>query len=320
MPRPFDVAGFGAVAIDTIIRTEGVLGDGKGRVRERREAHGGNVATGLAAVASLGGRAAFLGALSEDPDSRKAADALKDAGVDISLAAHVAGARPILSTIVVDAHGDRFIAFDDADFRRAAPVFTDAALLSASVLLVDGFASAHLSAVRRAQESGALIVGDIERSFGTAGEELIALCDHINVPRSFAVAHTGCASIEDAADAMWNETRRSVVVTDGASGGVLIHRDDRTPRPLPTFDVQVVDTTGAGDVFNGAFALSIARGEGPADAAQFAAAAAAISVTGLGGRGALLSEAACRALLSSVSPPTDTSHPGPPDGGSWPQR
>ncbi|MEM8663147.1 MAG: PfkB family carbohydrate kinase [Pseudomonadota bacterium] len=303
MGRPFDVVGFGAIAIDTLIRTDGGLGDGKGRVVERTEAHGGNVATALAAVASLGGRAAFIGELSDHPDSRRAAAALSEAGVDLSFAPRVEGARPVMSTILVDAHGDRFIAFDDEDFCQAAPPLDDNALSAAPILLVDAYAHTALAAVRRAKELGTRIVGDIEWGEGSATTTLIGLCDHLTLPSAFACARTSEPSPEEAAQRLWRDTMHSLVVTDGARGGVLLQRGARDVQRLPVFDVDAVDTTGAGDVFNGAFALATARGEDPLTAANFASAAAALSVTGTGGRGALPTEPACRALMNTASTP-----------------
>lgn len=78
---------------------------------------------------------------------------------------------------------------------------------------------------------------------------------------------------------------RLAAVTRGERGVYWIEAGQAQGlRHLPAFEVAVVDTLAAGDVFHGAFALELARGKAPADALRFAAAAAAIKCTRPGGR------------------------------------
>ena len=72
------------------------------------------------------------------------------------------------------------------------------------------------------------------------------------------------------------------VVTDGAKG--LYWLEHGQLRHMPAFKVDVRDTLGAGDVFQGALALAIGRGEDVAQALRFGSAAAAVKVTRFGGR------------------------------------
>ena len=74
---------------------------------------------------------------------------------------------------------------------------------------------------------------------------------------------------------------RNIALKLGAQGAYM-GLTDGTRAPVPAFAVNAADTTGAGDAFNGAFAVALARGEGPRKAARFAAAAAAASVTRCG--------------------------------------
>jgi ribokinase len=73
---------------------------------------------------------------------------------------------------------------------------------------------------------------------------------------------------------------QNVIVTLGAAGAFIAGGSVRCF--LPGYKVEAIDTTGAGDVFNGALAAAIAEGKGLVEAASFANAAAAISVTRLG--------------------------------------
>jgi ribokinase len=87
-------------------------------------------------------------------------------------------------------------------------------------------------------------------------------------------------SAEKAAKELLRRGVENVIVTLGEEGAVYVREDES--RHIPAFKVQAVDTTAAGDVFNGAFACAIASGRSPIDAIRFANKAAAISVTRMG--------------------------------------
>ena len=74
---------------------------------------------------------------------------------------------------------------------------------------------------------------------------------------------------------------RAVVVTRGSEGARLL-RLGREPLRVPAPSVEVVDTVGAGDTFNGVFAVALTEGKSLVESARFASAAAAISVTRTG--------------------------------------
>ena len=73
-------------------------------------------------------------------------------------------------------------------------------------------------------------------------------------------------------------------MTDGERGCWFAERGGEARRIVAAIPVQVVDTTGCGDVFHGAYAAAIARGESPDRAVEVANAAAAIKATRAGGR------------------------------------
>ena len=85
---------------------------------------------------------------------------------------------------------------------------------------------------------------------------------------------------EATARALRNRGCQAVIITLG-SQGVLV-ADDSGTRHIPSFKVDVIDTTGAGDAFNGALAAALGEGMGLHEACRYANAAAAISVTRLG--------------------------------------
>ena len=104
---------------------------------------------------------------------------------------------------------------------------------------------------------------------------------------------------EEAAEKLLRMGARNVALKLGAQGVFLAGRDC-TPQRIPGFAVQAVDTTAAGDCFNAAFAVALTRNQPPAEAARYAAAAAAISVTRVGAQPSLPTGAEVEAFLSQA--------------------
>lgn len=306
MAHALDVLGFGAIAIDDILYVDRPLNEGKGKVVDRIVAHGGNVATALVAVARLGGRAGFIGWLNDrsapDPSARE----LESHGVDTRFAPRRADARPIRSVITVGPDGDRFIAYDDDVPHGTSDAVVDDTLSQAKVLLVDGYAINSLDVVARARALGLEIVADVEWTAGAATDRLISLADHLVLPCGFARTYTRESDPAAVLDQLWSEDRVAVVLTDGHRGAYVRQAGDARPWHIPAPKVTAVDTTGAGDCFHGAYAFALTEGESPVSCAVYATAAAAISVTGRGGRMALPDRAACIARLAGPDAPEAT--------------
>lgn len=303
MTRALDVLGFGAIAVDDILYVDRPLSEGKGKIVDRITDHGGNVATALVAVARLGGRAGFIGWLSDrsapDPGARE----LERHGVDTSLAPRRADAAPIRSIITVGSDGDRFVAYDDDVPHGTSDGLSDAILAQAKVLLVDGYATWSLDVVARTRALGLAVVADVEWTVGAATDRLIGLADHLVLPYGFAKAYTRGADAAAILRRLWSEDRAAVVLTDGARGAYVLQRGDARPCHVPAQKVTAVDTTGAGDCFHGAYAFALTEGKSPVSSAVFASVAAALSVTGRGGRLALPGLDACIAGLAGSDAP-----------------
>ncbi|RWL44326.1 MAG: permease [Mesorhizobium sp.] len=303
MPPVPSILGFGAIAIDDIVYVDQPLSAGKGKVLQSTRAFGGNVATALAAVARLGGSAGFIGWLGNAGDDAVLGD-LVASGVETAFAPRHPDARPVRSRITVGSDGDRFIAYDDDAMLGTAPDFPDEILGRASVLIVDSYAIRSLDVVARARDLGLAILGDIEWSAGPATDRLMALCGHLILPLGFAGTATGRRSPAEILDALWLPSRSAVVLTDGGRGVYYRGSEERGLWHLPPHRVAVVDSTGAGDCFHGAYAHALASGTDTAGRVAFAAAAAALSITGRGGREALPTNSQVTELLASASAPS----------------
>ncbi len=321
MAHDLQILGFGAVAVDDIVYVDRGLDAGKGKVIRRERDHGGNVATALVAAAKLGGRAGFIGWLKDPHDLDPSAADMRRHGVDVTLAPCRPDASPIRSTIIVDRDGNRFIAYDDDVPQGTSHAMPDATLASATVLLVDGYAVHALDVVAQARRLGLAVVADVEWTTGAATDRLLSLADHLVLPMRFAEEVTGVAGVSAMLDHLWSDGRAAVVLTDGGRGAYVRQKGDATDWHVPAHVVATVDTTGAGDCFHGAYAVSLAAKATPLDAALFASAAAAIAVTGRGGRKPLPDHAQCLALMAgSAAPlPTPLRRAVRPDPGSSPR-
>jgi ribokinase len=105
---------------------------------------------------------------------------------------------------------------------------------------------------------------------------------------------------EDAAQKLLAKGLRGVVLKRGAEGAYVAVAGGKSAWVRP-FPVEAVDTVGAGDCFNGAFAVALLEGKDPWSAARFASAAAAISVTRRGAQAAMPSRAEVDAFLAERS-------------------
>ena len=130
------------------------------------------------------------------------------------------------------------------------------------------------------------------------------LCDYATPNESEASMLTGVevTSVETArkaADVLLQRGVGTVLITLGGQGS-LLHSKNKSIH-IPIFSAgKVVDTTGAGDAFNGGFAAALARGASPEDAARFGSATAGISVTRPGTAPSMPQRAEVEALLRSV--------------------
>ncbi len=303
MTTRLDVLGLGCVAVDDLLYVANYpRAESKERVRRHERQCGGLTATALVAAARLGARCAYAGYLGEDADSRFVIDNFEREGIECQQCVRRSEARPIHSTIIVDeTHRTRTIFFNlQGSMGASAEAPAEGVLRSTRVLFVDHYGIEGMTrAARIAREAGIAVVGDLERNEWPGFDELLALVDHLLVPQSFAEKATGCADPAQAATKLWRQDRQAVVVTCGERGCWFVDAaDPHMARHQPAFAVDVVDTTGCGDVFHGAYAAALAEGMGMEERVRLASATAALKATRHGGQAGIPTRAAVVEFLS----------------------
>ncbi len=288
-PR-FDVLGFGAVAVDDLLYVEDYpQPDTKMRVLAQRRDGGGLAGTALVAAARMGARTAYCGILGDDELSNFTIRELEREGVDCSNVLKREEARPFHSTIiVVPSKQQRTILYSATGVIGALPEQVTELLISdCRLLFVDHtVAEAGLRAAELAHASGIPVIADFETFEADNHPELVdlmRLVDHVVVGIGFAQHVTGTDNPEDMVRALSSTRRASCVVTAGIRG-CWYAEGNGAVRHFPAFQVETVDTNGCGDVFHGAYAASIVRGESIGDAIRVASAAAALKATVAGSR------------------------------------
>ena len=298
MEKKWDVLGFGAVAVDDLVYVDRYpMPDTKVKVLDQVRQGGGLVGTALVAASRLGARAAYAGILGDDDLSRYTLDEFTREGVDCSSVLFRPDARPIHALIIVDStNGLRSIlpSFVGVQWRR--PDEIPAALIAACrVLLVDHHAvEGGLHAIRLAHQYGVQVVADVERETEPLGAELASAADHLIVSVGYAQTKTGITDPAEGVRVLHNG-RACTAVTAGEQGSWYMEKTSSEVIHQPAYKVKVVDTNGCGDVFHGAYAAMLVRGEPVKRAMKIAAAAAALKATKPGGR------AGCPTLAEAIS-------------------
>ena len=233
---------------------------------KRYDALGGPATVGAVAVVRLGGTASFWGRRGNDLAGERIASLLEAQGVDITGYRVFPGTSPTCE-VFIPPDGDRYLFPYLGDGMPAgADWIPDEAIDSADAVLIDGrWPEGGLRVAERAARRGIPIVHDFDQDLAEVWK-IAGRATHAIADEDLAAAHGGVDRLLAKIKGLgtWG------AVTLGARG--VAYGDGR----IPAFPVDVVDSTGAGDVFHGAFALAMAQGRIEADALRFGCAAGAL--------------------------------------------
>lgn len=295
------VVGLGFCAYDHLFTVDRYPERGN-KIPIRAELHqgGGQVATALVALARLGVPVRFIGRRGDDAEGEAIEAGLREAGVDLAGLATVPGARSQRAFIVVPADGGERTVF----WRRDPALDLAAGDLDPAwfpddphLLLLDGHEiDACLAAAAITRARGGTVVLDAEY-VAPRTAELVSRVDHVVADERF----TG-RLLDRPPDATALESLRRlgpgrVVVTLGERGAASW--DGRRLLAVPAYDVPVVDTTGAGDVFHAGYCYGLLAGWDDARRLRFACAMAGLKCRAPGGRRGIPDLAEIEALMAS---------------------
>jgi sugar/nucleoside kinase (ribokinase family) len=282
MNRPWDVIGIGATSVDYVdrlpTRPEADGPHSKIRISSHTVSCGGQMATALAACATLGLRSKFAGVIGSDDNGTRVQEALVARGVDVNDAVAHHGPNQFAVILVDERTGERMVLWSrDDTIALQADELPPSLLPSAKVVHVDDVdQQAAIQVATLARAAGAIVTSDIDRVTDRT-DELVAAVSIPILAEHGPTALTGESEVGRALRLLHERHGTQMCVTLGRSGAMIV--DGGRLDYVPAFAVDAVDTTGAGDVFRGAFIYGLLHHEPPKDLLRFANAAAAVSCT-----------------------------------------
>ena len=301
----------GSANVDFVMKVSRLPGKGETAPdAEFVQTLGGKGANQAAAAAQAGGITSFVGCVGSDPLGEQMKNNLDHMGVDTSQVTVAEGARSGAALVMIGADGQNYVTVAPGAnysltperihhaeklFRDAAVVLVQCEILPETIAEAIGMAHSYGAAVilnaaparplshDLLRRTAVLVVNEVEAS---------ALCGfHVSSARE----------TQRAADSLLKTGAGSVIVTVGRDGVFVAETDNCTH--IPAVAVRAVDTTAAGDVFCGALGVGMVDGASLVEAARFASAAAAISVTRLGAQSSIPSRKEIDALIAERGNP-----------------
>lgn len=275
----------GIAILDRIFKVDSLpTGDGKFFAKSFHELGGGPAANAAVAITRLGGEVDMIARVGDDATGKIIIEGLDKEKVNTNNMAIIKGAQSTQASIIVDANGNRMIVsypspslvcdakafFDKIDFSQYDAVLCD----------VRWYEGAKI-ALTLAKEHNIPSVLDADTTTDNI-DELIKLCSYAVFSKPGIKQYSKKDDIDEALKFTKNNTKAQVFVTLGEDGYKYFDKDNIIH--TNSFKVDVVDTTGAGDVFHGAFAYAICKQYDTQKVLKFASAVAALKCTKVGGR------------------------------------
>lgn len=289
---PGFVLGIGAATWDRfMVVPDFPAGEGVTRATAAAEQGGGPVATALCTLAALGTPTMLLDAQGSDETGRLIVEELAGFGVDTSrIGIHPGHTSAQAHILVRERDGARHICFLPASCPELAPdEVPEVVVQQASLLHLNG---RHEAAARHA--AGMARQARVPVSFdGGAGRwregmrDLVLASEVRIVALEFALKFADTDSLESAADKLRSDSPDLLVITDGVRGSWIWSREGGHFHQPAVPASPLVDTTGCGDVFHGAFLFGWLQHWPLCETAAFAASLASETARHLGGRTAI---------------------------------
>ncbi|HMN59089.1 MAG TPA: PfkB family carbohydrate kinase [Anaerolinea sp.] len=309
-PKALQIVGLGMSTLDILVRSRQLPTWEAGAALDELGLDGGGPAgTAIVAAARLGARTGMITTTGSDETAGLKMRLLQQYGVDTSRCVVRPGPEPQLVLVCIQSQtGERV--FSGTPRTGSSPVLPDDLdreyITQAEYLHLDGFfLPASLQAARWMHAAGKKVSLDAAKTNGSVPEslrELVKECDLLICGAGFCTALTGISEVRTAAREILSLGPGVVVETQGERGSITVTREDEFH--TPAYAVDVVDTTGAGDVFHGAYLVGLLKGWEARRIAQFASAVAAFKCMRLGGRRGIPCDEEVISFLANHQPKT----------------
>jgi ribokinase len=256
---------------------------------------GGKGANQAVAAARLGSSVNMVGRVGADDFGQQLLQSLQQQNVHTENIAIDASTHSGIAMITVAEGGENQIVLaagansqvDGRDVARLMPLLQDSSVL---LLQLEIPIPAVIAAAQAAQEAGVLVILDPAPVPESFPDELYRTIDILTpnqteAERLVGFSITSSTDAERAAIALHKRGVKHIIVTMGAKGAIALI--DCKLIQIPAFAVNAIDTTAAGDAFNGAFAAALDQGKSWEEALQWGAGAGAIAATQLGAQPSL---------------------------------
>ncbi len=283
MSRHVDCLGFGIAPADILMQVENYPQAGaKVDALSTTIQGGGPIPTAMVALARLGKKAALLAAVGDDIFGRFVIDELKREKVDTANIIIKKKPTALAAGLVEDKHGRRTIVLD-LNISISPADINLKKLPATKVVHLDGrYLPACMKLARWAKAQKATVVFDIG-SWRNDVTEILPLVDHLVCAEDFALPYTKSKNIMKAIERLSTICPGTIVITSGINGSIGFDNLSGIIRQR-AYRVKAVDTTGAGDVYHGAYIFGLLEKWDMKKRMKIAAAAAAIKCTKPGGR------------------------------------
>lgn len=295
--RPNPIVVVGSINMDLVVTAPRVPITGETLTGREFQTHfGGKGANQAMAVARLGYPVEVLGCVGTDVFGSQMRKALHDAGVGVSAVEVVAGPSGVATITVSDSGENAIVVVPGANGQvypalvdRHEKIIRNAGLVLAQ-LEVPMETIVHLAELCRLHQIPLILdpapAQELPHDIFRSIDWLTPNQTESSLYSGHVISDGDEQATQLAAASILAKGCRGVVLKMGSQGAYVASHDGLAA-VIPAFTVDVVDTTGAGDAFNGGFATALMLGKSPAESAVFAAAVAAISVTRAGAQGSM---------------------------------
>lgn len=295
----FDVVGVGLNATDSLLLIPHFPSyGGKAPIVEEILSPGGQVASAMVTCAKLGLRTKYIGTLGDDERGRIQRESLLETGINLDHVQVRKNCPNQSAYILIDqSTGERTVFWRREECLRLRPEeIVPEQIACAKLLHIDGHDTPAVArAARIARAHGIPVSVDVDTIY-KGFDEVLPVVDYLITSSEFPERWTGERDPYRALETLQNAYGMEVAAMTLGAHGALARRGGRYYYS-PAFVVNCVDTTGAGDVFHGAFCYAVVKGMPLGEALELSNALAALNCTALGARGGIKTESEARELI-----------------------